>query len=246
MVIHSIRYRTILLLLNFVLAISAIGQENVIGFETGKNKYKFNISDTANASVNLPRAGRWTFGVSYIHAFKSGVSLELGLFNNKYIQQYGSTLYEFCHEEVYKAWIIPFKFGYRFKFFKEKLILSPTIGYAQGIKTDTYVRDYYGLILNFDQGGVIDSTTRGTFYYNRNKFFPMLVGGIRLMVVVAPRVRLSVVWEQYEGLTEIAKASYFTNVGSGVNDHYGEQTGKSSYSSWRLSLHYAWVRPAKK
>jgi hypothetical protein len=123
--------------------------------------------------------------------------------------------------------------------FNGKLTVSPTIGYGQGIKTARYVNDYYNVVLDLDQGGVYDSTTRGIFFYDQNLFFPLVNFGGRVMYRVSTRVRVSGIWEYFHGLSEIASANFLYNKGSGENDHYAEQTGKGSYSSLRLGVHYA-------
>ncbi|MGB4771995.1 MAG: hypothetical protein WBP58_11070 [Chitinophagaceae bacterium] len=123
--------------------------------------------------------------------------------------------------------------------FKKKLAVSPFVGYGQGIKTARYVNSYYNIVLNLDQGGIYDSTTRGTFFNDAKMFFPLLNIGGRVMYSFSPRIRVSGVFDYFHGLNDITDASFLYNKGSGTNDHCASQTGKGSYASYRLGLHYA-------
>jgi hypothetical protein len=226
--------------LSFVVRIEVQCQENIVGFELGRNFYDFDIVDTGRYISNLPLySGRTSFGGSFQHKFQNGIIVESGLFYNRYIQQYKSEKYPVIHEEVYNAWVVPIKLAYAFEMFKKKLAVSPFVGYGQGIKTARYVNYYNNVVLNLDQGGIYDSTTRGTFFNDANLFFPLLNVGGRVMYSFSPRIRVSGVFDYFHGLNHIADASFLYNKGSGKNDHYAEQTGKGSYSSLRLGFHYA-------
>lgn len=215
-------------------------QENTIGVEAGRNFYHFSMNDTGNYVSNVSQySGRTSFGLSFQHRFPSGIQVESGLFYNRYVQQYKSVKYSIIHEEVYNAWVVPIKLAYAFDMFKTKLAVSPFVGYGQGIKTARYVNYYNSVVLNLDQGGIYDSTTRGTFFNDANIFFPLLNVGGRVMYSFSPRIRVSGVFDYFHGLNDIVDASFLYNKGSGKNDHYAEQTGKGSYSSLRLGVHYA-------
>jgi len=215
-------------------------QENTIGVEAGRNFYHFSMNDTGNYVSNGSQySGRTSFGLSFQHRFPSGIQVESGLFYNRYVQQYKSVKYSIIHEEVYNAWVVPIKLAYAFDMFKTKLAVSPFVGYGQGIKTARYVNYYNNVVLNLDQGGIYDSTTRGTFFNDANIFFPLLNVGGRVMYSFSPRIRVSGVFDYFHGLNDIVDASFLYNKGSGKNDHYAEQTGKGSYSSLRLGVHYA-------
>jgi hypothetical protein len=215
-------------------------QENTIGVEAGRNFYHFSMSDTGNYVSNVSQySGRTSFGLSFQHRFPSGILIESGLFYNRYVQQYKSEKYSIIHEEVYNAWVVPIKLAYAIDMFKKKLAVSPFVGYGQGIKTARYVNYYSNVVLNLDQGGIYDSTTRGTFFNDANMFFPLLNVGGRVMYSFSPRIRVSGVFDYFHGLNDITDASFLYNKGSGKNDHYAVQTGKGSYSSFRLGVHYA-------